>query len=94
MLAKAVDDKIDPDCRYRQVVMVHNKKMMDQPSPPLGAVLRGLHREGEGDFKRGFDALFDRSAGKPLQFEDSIKLRLDYWGNYAENRVHPIVTDN
>jgi hypothetical protein len=86
------DDKADPDSRYRQVVMVHNKRMMDQPSAPLGVALRGLHREGEGDFKRGFDALFDRSAGKPLHFEDSVKLRLDYWGNYAENRVHPIVT--
>jgi len=88
------DDRIDPDCRYRQVVMVHNKRMMDQPSPPLGVVLRGLHREGEGDFKRGFDALFDRSAGKPLEIEESVKLKLDYWGSYAENRVHPIVTVN
>jgi hypothetical protein len=88
------DDKADPDCRYRQVVFVHDRRMMDRPSPPLGVVLRGLAREGEGDIKRGFDAYFDRSAGKPLVIEESVKLKLDYWGSYSENRVHPIVTVN
>jgi hypothetical protein len=88
----ANDDKADPDFRYRQVVMVHDKRMMDRPSAPLGVVLRGLVREGAGDVKRGFDALFDRSGGRPIVLEEDVKLKLDYWGNYAENLVHPIVT--
>src|SRR5712692_6855284 len=86
------DAERDADCRCRQVVMIHDARMMDLPSAPLASVLRGLVREGDGDIKRGFDAYFDRSGGEPLVLRDNIKLKLEYWGSYAEKRVHPVVS--
>lgn len=86
------DVERDADCRCRQVVMIHDARMMDLPSAPLASVLRGLVREGDGDIKRGFDAYFDRSGGEPLVLQDNIKLKLEYWGSYAEKRVHPVVS--
>jgi hypothetical protein len=86
------DAERDADCRCRQVVMIHDARMMDLPAAPLATVLRGLVREGDGDIKRGFDAYFDRSGGAPLVLQDDLKLKLEYWGSYAEKRVHPVVS--
>ena len=86
------DAKRDADFRYRQVVMVHDQRMMDQPSAPLGIVLRGLAREGDGNIKRGFDAIFDRSGGGAVLLDKIVKIKAEYWGSYAEKRVHPVVS--
>ena len=82
------DAERDPDFRFRQVVMIHDVRMMDLPSAPLATVLRGLVREGSGDIKRGFDRFFECRAS-PL--EGNVKLQAEYMGSYAENRVHPVV---
>lgn len=83
------DAERDADCRCRQVVMIHDARMMDLPSAPLATVLRGLVREGDGDIKRGFDRFFECKA---FPLEGNVKLRAEYWGSYAEKRVHPVVS--
>jgi hypothetical protein len=86
------DAERDPDCHHRQVVMVHDRRMLDRPAAVLGVVLRSLAREGEGDIKRGFDAMNQRAGALPLALGDDVKVRLDYWGSYAAGRIHPIVS--
>ena len=83
------DAERDADCRCRQVVMIHDARMMDLPSAPLASVLRGLVREGDGDIKRGFDRFFECKA---FPLEGNVKLKAEYWGSYAEKRVHPVVS--
>jgi len=63
--------------------------MMDLPSAALASVLRGLVREGDGDIKRGFDRFFECKA---FPLEGNVKLKAEYWGSYAEKRVHPVVS--
>lgn len=90
------DAKRDPDIRYRQIVMIYDEEMVDQPSEPLGAVLRRLLEEGKADMKRGFDRLLE--AAKPeggispsLRLDGGIRFDIDYWGSYADNRLHPMI---
>jgi len=83
------DAERDPDFRCRQVVMLHDARMMDLPAAPLATALRGLAREGDGDIKRGFDRFFECKA---FPLEGNLKLKAEYWGSYAENRVHPVVS--
>ena len=84
------DAERDADSRCRQVVMIHDARMMDLPSAALASVLRGLVREGDGDIKRGFDRFFE--CKKPVVLEEKIKIKAEYWGSYAEKRVHPVVS--
>jgi hypothetical protein len=83
------DAKRDGDCRHRQVVVVHDARMMDRPAGPLGDVIRGLWNEKS--FKGGFDAWFDRSGGQPVLLHE-VQLKFEYWGSYVEKRVHPVVS--
>ena len=77
------DAERDADCRCRPVVLVHDARMVNRPSVPLGAMLRRLEREGEANIKRGFDRL--------AEFP-SRDFRFEYWGNYAQGRVYPVVS--
>lgn len=91
------DHKRDPDIRYRQIVTIYDERMIDQPSAePIGVVLRRLLIEGEGEVKRGFDRLLERARQEnrfnpAMLLEDGRKCGIDYWGSFAENRLHPMI---
>ena len=90
------DAKRDPDLRYRQVVTVFDDAFVEQPSAPLGIVLRRLWREGEGEFKRGFDRLLaragrDKRLSPSLTLPEGVTFGIDYWGSYAEEKLHPMI---
>jgi len=77
------DAKRDADSRRRQVVMIHDARMMDRPSQPLAALLRRLESAGQGNIKRGFDRLSEFP---------SRGFRFEYWGDYAQGRIYPVVS--
>jgi hypothetical protein len=85
------DPKRDPDIRYRQIVMIYDDKMVDRPSEPVGAVLRRLLAEGQTDMKRGFDRLLQSARQGSVQLPEGVQFDLDYWGSYAENKLHPMI---
>jgi len=90
------DSKRDPDIRFRQIVMIYDDRMADQPSEPVGVVLRRLLVEGEAEVKRGFDRLLERARqdnqlDPSLLLEDGLKIGIDYWGSFAENKLHPMI---
>lgn len=92
------DSKKDPDIRYRQIAMIYDDRMVDLPSEPIGVVLRRLIIEGESDFKRGFDRLLDRARlenkyNPTLVLDKGVGLRIDYWGSFAENKLHPMIIE-
>ena len=90
------DSKRDPDIRFRQIVMVYDDRMADQPSKPIGVVLRRLLVEGEAEIKRGFDRLLERARqdnqfDPSLLLEEELKIGIDYWGSFADNKLHPMI---
>lgn len=91
------DARRDPDLRGRQIVFVHDEAMCEQPAEPLGIVLRALSDAGAGDWKRGFDRLHERAGGAramipQLELEGRVRFRIDYWGDYANGRLHPVIS--
>ncbi len=92
------DSKKDPDIRYRQIAMIFDDRMVDLPSEPIGVVLHRLIIEGESEFKRGFDRLLDRARqanefNPSLVLDEGVGFRIDYWGSFAENRLHPMIIE-
>jgi hypothetical protein len=90
------DAKRDADYLCRQVVVVYDAEMADQPSAPLGAAIRRIAVAGGGDIKGGFDRLIEgaRRAGASearLLLAHDMECGLDYWGSYAEDKLHPMV---
>lgn len=91
------DHKRDPDVRYRQIVMIYDERMIDQPSAePIGVVLRSLMNEGNGEIKRGFDLLLERARQEnrfnpSMLLENGVKCGIDYWGSFAENKLQPMI---
>ena len=90
------DPKHDPDFRFRQIVMVFDDQMLDQPPETIAATVRKLLTAGEGDIKRGFDRLRERtgagsSAASGVVLDGDVTFQLDYWGSYATGKLHPIV---
>jgi hypothetical protein len=86
------DAKRDPEFGFRQIVMVFDDQMLDQPAAPVAAAARNLLTAGEGDIKRGFDRLLERAgAGKPVILDREVTFQLDYWGSYADGKLHPMV---
>jgi hypothetical protein len=90
------DAKHDPDFRFRQIVMIFDDQMLDQPPEPVAAAARNLLTAGEGDIKRGFDRLLDRAGGETsvasaVIHDGDVTFQLDYWGSYAEGKLHPMV---
>ena len=54
--------------------------------------------EGESDFKRGFDRLLDRARQEnrfnpALVLDEGVGFRIDYWGSFAENKLHPMIIE-
>ena len=82
------DSERDPDLRYRGIVMVFDEALVDHPSEPLGVVLRRLVREGGGEVRAGFDRLLEAARSHSA---DGVKFELDFWGTFADDRIHPMV---
>jgi hypothetical protein len=92
------DAKKDPDFRYRQIAMIYDDRMVDLPAEPIGIALRRLLIEGERDLRRGFERMLDlarrNSEFNPtLDLDGGVRCRVDYWGSFAENRLHPMIIE-
>jgi hypothetical protein len=90
------DAKRDPDLRYRGLVTIFDDAFLEQPPALTGVVLRRLLAEGEGEFRRGFERLFERADrqgrfGPSLTFAEGVSCGIDYWGSYAEEKLHPML---
>jgi hypothetical protein len=91
------DAKRDPDLRGRPILLIHDEQMADQPAEPLGIVLRALASEGAGSWRRGFERLHERAGGAramipQLVLEERVRFRIDYWGDFASGRTHPVIS--
>jgi hypothetical protein len=91
------DAKRDADLLGRPILLIHDERMSDQPAEPLGTVLRALAREGAGSWRSGFERLHERAGGTStasaeLVLEERVRLRVDYWGDFARGRTHPVIS--
>jgi hypothetical protein len=91
------DAERDPDLRGRPILMIHDERMSDEPAEPLGIVLRALANEGSGSWCRGFERLHEKAGGAramspQLVLEERVRFRIDYWGDFARGRTHPVIS--